>query len=143
MRKICIVSHGHLASGIKSAIGILTGKADSVEAIDAYVDDSDFTSRIEKFIDSVGPKDEAVIFTDIYGGSVFQKVILAQPERKGIFHVTGTNLAAVIQCLLSADPLTPKVIDELVTESARYLQRVPPVEPEHEKSVGEEGDFFS
>ncbi len=77
MKKILIASHGHLASGIQSSIGILTGNKDAVQAIDAYVDDSDYTQAIQAFLDSVGPNDEAVIFTDIYGGSVFSKGVAA------------------------------------------------------------------
>lgn len=78
--------------------------ADMVEAVDCYVDDSDFTPRIQAFIDSVGPEDEAIIFTDIYGGSVFQKVVLMEPEKRGIVHVTGMNLGLVIEALLGAEP---------------------------------------
>ena len=55
MKKVLVASHGHLASGIRSSIEILTGMADMVEAVDCYVDDSDFTPRIQAFIDSVGP----------------------------------------------------------------------------------------
>jgi PTS system mannose-specific IIA component len=142
MRKICIASHGHLASGIQSSIGILTGKGDSVQAIDAYVDDSDYTKEIDKFINSVGPGDEGIIFTDIYGGSVFQKVVLARPERRGVYHVTGVNLPAVIQCLLSADPLTPESIDSLVGEAAQYLQRVAPAKDDVSSDDEAEGGFF-
>lgn len=80
--------------------------ADMVEAVDCYVDDSDFTPRIQAFIDSVGPEDEAIIFTDIYGGSVFQKVVLMEPEKRGIVHVTGMNLGLVIEALLGAEPVT-------------------------------------
>ena len=87
MKKILVASHGHLASGIRSSIEILTGMSNLVEAVDCYVDDTDFTPRIEAFIDSVGPDDDAVIFTDIYGGSVFQKVVLMEPEKHGIVHV--------------------------------------------------------
>lgn len=55
MKKVLVASHGHLASGIRSSIEILTGMADMVEAVDCYVDDSDFAPRIQAFIDSVGP----------------------------------------------------------------------------------------
>ena len=51
MKKVLVASHGHLASGIRSSIGILTGMADMVEAVDCYVDDSDFIPRIQAFID--------------------------------------------------------------------------------------------
>lgn len=140
MKRILIVSHGHLASGIQSSIGILTGNPDAVQSIDAYVDDSDYTENIKAFLDSVEPGDEAVIFTDIYGGSVFQKVVLLQPERYGVFHVTGVNLPAVVQVLLSAEPITEQSLDSLVGEAQQYLQRVAP--PEVSDSEEADGDFF-
>lgn len=140
MKKIPIASHGHLASGIQSSIGILTGNPDVVQAIDAYVDDSDYTEDIKAFLNSVKPGDEAVIFTDIYGGSVFQKVVLLQPEQYGVFHVTGVNLPAVVQVLLSAEPITEQSLDSLVGEAQQYLQRVAP--PEMSDSEEADGDFF-
>ena len=141
MRKILIASHGHLASGIQSSIGILTGNADAVQAIDAYVDDSDYTEKIQAFRDSIEPGDEAVIFTDIYGGSVFQKVSLLQPEKYGAFHVTGVNLPSVIQVLLSGDPITADSLDALVGEAKQYLQRVEPLQ-ENTEEEEDEGGFF-
>ena len=80
-----------------------------ITAVNAYVDESDYTATIQEFIDSVKPDDDAVIFTDIYGGSVFQKVMLLEPEKKGIVHVTGFNLAAVIETLIRTDPITPSL----------------------------------
>lgn len=140
MKRILIASHGHLASGIQSSIGILTGNPDAVQAIDAYVDDSDYTENIKAFLDTVEPGDEAVIFTDIYGGSVFQEVVLLQPEQYGVFHVTGVNLPAVVQVLLSAEPITEQSLDSLVGEAQQYLQRVAP--PEVSDSEEADGDFF-
>lgn len=141
MKKVLVASHGHLASGIRSSIEILTGMADMVEAVDCYVDDSDFTPRIQAFIDSVGPEDEAIIFTDIYGGSVFQKVVLMEPEKRGIVHVTGMNLGLVIETLLGAEPVTADSIKQSV-ELARSTMQV--VEPPSKAAdnEGSDGDFF-
>ena len=141
MKKVLVASHGHLASGIRSSIEILTGMADMVEAVDCYVDDSDFTPRIQAFIDSVGPEDEAIIFTDIYGGSVFQKVVLMEPEKRGIVHVTGMNLGLVIEVLLGAEPVTADSIKQGV-ELARATMQV--VEPPSKAAdnEGSDGDFF-
>lgn len=141
MKKVLVASHGHLASGIRSSIEILTGMADMVEAVDCYVDDSDFTPRIQAFIDSVGPEDEAIIFTDIYGGSVFQKVVLMEPEKRGIVHVTGMNLGLVIETLLGAEPVTADSIKQSV-ELARVTMQV--VEPPSKAAdnEGSDGDFF-
>jgi PTS system mannose-specific IIA component len=124
MRKILLASHGHLASGLKSSVEILTGDSSAITAVDAYVDDSDYTEAIRDFIDACGPDDEAVIFTDILGGSVFQKVALLEPEKHGVVHVTGMNLAVVMECLLTPDPLTTENVDAIAREAAGQLKRV-------------------
>lgn len=141
MKKVLVASHGHLASGIRSSIGILTGMADMVEAVDCYVDDSDFTPRIQAFIDSVGPEDEAIIFTDIYGGSVFQKVVLMEPEKRGIVHVTGMNLGLVIEALLGAEPVTADSIKQSVELARETMQVVEPPSKAADNE-GSDGDFF-
>lgn len=141
MKKVLVASHGHLASGIRSSIEILTGMADMVEAVDCYVDDSDFTPRIQAFIDSVGPEDEAIIFTDIYGGSVFQKVVLMEPEKRGIVHVTGMNLGLVIEALLGAEPVTADSIKQSVERARATMQVVEPPSKAADNE-GSDGDFF-
>ena len=75
MKKLLIATHGQLADGYRSSLSILTGMQDAVEYIDAYVDESDYTPGLQTFIESIGPDDTGIIFTDIYGGSVFQKVV--------------------------------------------------------------------
>ena len=140
MKKILVASHGHLASGIKSSVQILTGMADQIEAIDCYVDESDFTPRIEAFIESVGPDDEGVIFTDIYGGSVFQKVVLLEPEKHGILHVTGMNLGLVIETLITGDPITRESLSQSIELARQTMQIVEPPTPAGQ--ADESDDFF-
>lgn len=124
MKRILVASHGYLADGIKSSVGILTGNEDLITAVNAYVDDSDYTSKIQDFIDAVEPGDDAIIFTDIYGGSVFQKVCLLEPEKHGIQHVTGVNLAAVIEALITTEPLSAETVDGIVSGASALMQRV-------------------
>jgi mannose/fructose-specific phosphotransferase system component IIA len=141
MRKILLVSHGRLASGIKNSIDVLLGDSSAVIAIDAYLDNSDYTIKIKEFIDKRKPNDEAIIFTDILGGSVFQKVLLEEPEKKGVLHVTGMNLPVVIECLLTPEKLTEQTVDKIASTAASQLKRVSifqegSTEPQNDK------DFF-
>lgn len=143
MRKFLIASHGHVASGIKSAVQILTHDDSALTAVDCYVDESDFTPRIQEWIDSVEPGDEAVIFTDLLGGSVCNKVTELQPERHGIMHVTGVNLICVLGCLLEDGPLTEESVDRIVGEAAGLIQRVQVSEADGEPDGGSDDDFFA
>lgn len=144
MKRILVASHGYLADGIKSSVGILTGNQDLITAVNAYVDESDYTASIQEFIDSVEPDDDAVIFTDIYGGSVFQKVMLMEPEKKGIVHVTGFNLAAVIETLIRTDPITPELMDEIVQNASGLMWRMTCVSSSSNviADVGDDDGFF-
>ena len=88
MRKVLVATHGYLADGIKSSVGILTGREDCITCIDAYVDQSDYTPQLRAFIDSVEEGDEAVIFTDMYGGSVNREnavQLIPRPNIDGLF----------------------------------------------------------
>ena len=140
MKKLLIATHGKLADGYRSSLSILTGMQDSVEYIDAYVDESDYTPKLQAFIDSVGPDDTGVIFTDIYGGSVFQKGALMLEGRQNIFHVTGINLGLVIELLLTDVAITPTYLEEVIS-AAREGMRLVALEDAGPQPEGED-EFF-
>lgn len=119
MTDILIASHGHMASGIQSSLDILTGMGKKVQVIDVYVDQTDYTPEIDKFIKNA--KRPAVIFTDLLGGSVNQKVTLKAAQEKDIFIVTQMNLAIIMAVLLDSEPLTKEHLQELINQSQVQL----------------------
>ncbi|CAN2924196.1 PTS sugar transporter subunit IIA [Streptococcus dysgalactiae] len=115
-RKFLIGSHGRLASGLQSSIDILAGMGQSLEIIDAYVDDSDYTSQIDDFIAGVAADEQGLIFTDLLGGSVNQKMVTAvmASGKNNIFLITNSNLATLLSVMfLNPDEALTK--DEIVT----------------------------
>lgn len=124
MDKILIASHGHLASGIQSSLEILTGLGKQVSVIDAYVDDHDYISDIKKFIDDLNG-DTGIIFTDLLGGSVNQKVMLEVADHENIFVITGTNLPIVLSVALATEPTTKASLNELIKDSQVQIVDVP------------------
>lgn len=140
-RKILIATHGHLASGLKSAVGVLAGEPCEISVIDAYTDDEpgDYTPKIEAFLASVGKDDEGFIFTDILAGSVNQRVVRADPfSNPNITVVTGSNLMVVLGVALDPRPVTREVLDEVISQSSVQV-----VEPEPVADSGNEDDFLS
>ena len=142
MKKVLIATHGYLAKGFKSSIELLTGKQDNLQVINAYVDESDYTKRLTDFIDSVEPGEEGVIFTDIFGGSVFQKVMVSNPEARGVFHITGVNLALVIEVLLTGDALTRESLARMVAGAREAMQLMDPLDTGRAPSTSEPDEFF-
>lgn len=141
MRKILLASHGRVASGLQSAIKILTGDTSNVVAVDFYIDESDKTPEVEAFIAQTEPGDEAIIFTDLKGGSVCNSVVALEPEKRGVLHVTGMNLIAILGCLLSDEPLTASVVESILATSREQLELVSLADAPQEESSEE--DFFA
>lgn len=75
MKKLLIASHGSVASGIKSVLQILLSDASCVTAIDCYLDESNASVLIQDWIASVNPDDEALMFSDLIGGSVCNTIM--------------------------------------------------------------------
>ncbi|MCX8725983.1 PTS sugar transporter subunit IIA [Lactobacillus sp. B4007] len=136
MTDILVASHGHFASGLKSSIDILTGMGDKIKTIDAYVDDTDYTDQITAFIRTA--KRPAVIFTDLKGGSVNQKVVLKAASEKDIYVITQTNLAIVMAVLLDSEKLSKKHLQELINQSQVELFEF----EDNENNQEQETDFF-
>ncbi|MCB2837175.1 PTS mannose transporter subunit IIA [Streptococcus dysgalactiae subsp. dysgalactiae] len=138
-RKFLIGSHGRLASGLQSSIDILAGMGQSLEIIDAYVDDSDYTSQIDDFIAGVAADEQGLIFTDLLGGSVNQKMVTAvmASGKDNIFLITNSNLATLLSVMfLNPDEALTK--DEIVT--AINDSQVQLVDLSH--ATDSEDDFF-
>lgn len=119
MRRVLIASHGKLASGIQNSIKILTGMDEMIETIDAYVDETDYTEKLEAFVKKVNAEDEVFIFTDLYGGSVNQKVMVmvAEFKEKNIRVITGMNLPIVLSILLEPASIVDDHLQNLINES--------------------------
>lgn len=140
MKKILVASHGHLASGVKSVAKILLRDDSAITAVDCYVDETDPHEKIQAFFDELDPEDDAIVFTDLLGGSVCNMVTMMKPSNYGAIHVTGFNLAVVLECLISPDPFTPQMVDAVLETGSGLMMRVE-VDDSCD-AVDEEGDFF-
>ncbi|EIQ81801.1 UNVERIFIED_CONTAM: PTS mannose transporter subunit IIA [Streptococcus canis] len=138
-RKFLIGSHGKLASGLQSSIDILAGMGQALEIIDAYVDDSDYTSQIDDFVAGVAADEQGLIFTDLLGGSVNQKMVTAvmASGKDNIFLITNSNLATLLSLVfLNPDEaLTKDQIVTVINESQVQLVDLSP-------ATDSEDDFF-
>jgi len=120
-KKFLVATHGQLASGFQSSLTILADKGAEIEVIDAYVTNEDYTSTITDFISSVELDQQGVIFTDLFGGSVNQKVVteLILSKKEQIFIISNTNLAIILTLVLAAEDeiFTQQSINDAIKES--------------------------
>lgn len=117
MRKILLASHSRLASGLKESLEFFIGKSDDIVVVDAYVDATDdYMKDLQCFIDNA-QEGQAVIFTDIYGGSVNQQVTTMVIDcGKQIPIITGMNLPIVLSIALTNEELKVDRIQKLLEE---------------------------
>ena len=134
-RKLLLASHGRLAQGLKETAEFFLGRSDSILAICAYLDSSDaYLKEIRSFIDDA-KEGEAVIFSDILGGSVNQQVMMMVEESgKQIPIVTSMNLPIVLSAALSGEPLTQEHLQALCGDCD-------PTVMQWEEDTKEEGDL--
>ena len=131
--RLLLGSHGHLASGMATAIEILAGPQPHLTILDAYVDQRNID---EEYFASVPSEETVVMLSDLYGGSVNQKMYLYL-ERPHTYLIAGVNLALVLElCMQSEVSLT--TLHQL-TEQSRQLQRVVFYDEAPEL---EDGEFF-
>lgn len=137
MRKFFISSHGHLASGMKTSLEILLGKAENVTVFDAYVDKTTVESQVEAWLETLGEDDQAIMLSDLYGGSVNQ-VLYRYLDRPNTFLVAGVNLGLVLELVAMSDmEITKEELDRIIQSSKEAMVRV-----ELDDSEVEEDDFF-
>lgn len=140
MKKILIATHGHLASGYLSSIELLAGTTEGITVINAYVEENDFDQELMKFVGGVTENDQIFVFTDLFGGSVNQKVTRTFLEQSSSATViAGFNLPIVLEILLATDELSETRIQEMVKKCREEL-KVNSVR--EEVLVNDEEDFF-
>ncbi|MGT2832329.1 PTS mannnose transporter subunit IIA [Streptococcus halotolerans] len=120
-RRYLIASHGRLASGLQHSLEVLTGRGEEFAVIDAYVDDSDYTEVLVGFVNQLHEDEQGLIFTDLLGGSVNQKVVqtLMDNPKDNVLLISNINLATILS-LAYAKPdeaLTLEDIHQVVAES--------------------------
>ena len=118
--KVLIATHGMMASGVVNSLSLFTDCND-IRYLNAYVDESDYTQQIVDFINQIDETETAIIFTDIIGGSVNQKVV-AMNHRKNVKIITGFNLALILEIIMSDATQDEQI--EVIIEQAREQMKL-------------------
>lgn len=119
--KVLIATHGMMASGVVNTLSLFTDCND-IRYLNAYVDESDYTQQIVDFINQIDETETAIIFTDIIGGSVNQKVV-AMNHRKNVKIITGFNLALILEIIMS-DATQDEQIEAIIEQAREQMKLI-------------------
>lgn len=123
MKQILIATHGKMASGIRYTAELIVGRSEEITTIDAYVNpEDDIEAQFKEYFTDHG-KDRIFVFTDLMGGSVNQK-LMKYAESENVTLITGTNLAVLMQVMMSDENVTDAEIEEFIDEARQQLQWV-------------------
>ena len=123
MVQFFLSTHGRMASGLKSSIDILLGYSGCLTVFDAYVDERSLEEELNAFYETVGPEDQVILLSDMFGGSVNSMMYLFL-NRPNTMLITGVNLALVIGLVVGRDSLTREAVEELIGQSREAIRIV-------------------
>lgn len=122
-----VTGHDSFASGILSSAQMIMGKQTNVEIVEFKPQDDieDLDRKIEESIKKLDVSDGLIIFSDIVGGSPFNRSMTALVQNSDInIHViSGTNLPLLIEAFNTRrfESDIKKVVDSIMGVSAMTI----------------------
>jgi len=103
---LIVTGHGHFATGLTSAVTLVTGIKDGIIACD-FDDASAFNSirtKLENAVEALKDYDAVVIFCDLFSGTPFNQALdmKVSTGNEKINIVYGVNLPLLIEAALAA-----------------------------------------
>ncbi|MCX8725863.1 PTS sugar transporter subunit IIA [Lactobacillus sp. B4007] len=121
--KIYLLSHGKLASGMKSTIELLAGKQSNLIAFDSYLENGpDLLEFIQKLANEHSP---FIVVTDLLGGSV-NRLALEKLAFKDVYLISGMNVALVLSLVLLDSEVSIEQIKQTVEVSKDTVKMLLP-----------------
>ena len=115
--RLVLAGHGHYASGVASAVAMLSGNEDAVSFVDftPVVSPDEFESRLRGIAEC---GEEVVIICDLVGGTPYNRACVISHGNDQVKVVAGMNLAAILEAALSVgDESKASEIVELLCSS--------------------------
>lgn len=121
MFSIVIATHGTYAAGIKSAMEVIMGERPNVHTVCCYTVSQPAEELLHKTLNRIPEEDVLVICTDLFGGSVNQKV-LGELARENVHIISGVNLPVLLElAVLEQEEVTADTLREIVANARQEL----------------------
>ena len=130
MKYVFLVSHGELAQGMATALGMLAGQGRE-DILSAGLEDGMgadvFAEKVKECLSRVVAEDEILLFADLIGGSPLTNVANVIAEL-GLMDRTvmtgGMNMPLVLSAVLMKDTMeTEDLVESLIPEAREALAR--------------------
>ena len=100
-----IATHSYMASGLRDAVEVLSGKKQKIAVINAYIDSDNFETELEKTLQTIQSQN-IIVLTDLLSGSVNQALMRYKGDKR-LYLAAGVNLPVALALLetdAEADP---------------------------------------
>lgn len=122
MVKYLLASHGRFAEGTKSFLDIMISQRDDVYTLAAFLDERSLDDLIDKKIEEIGEFDQLIVFCDLNGGSVAQKMyIYSNTDPRDIKVIAGYNIALVMDIIFKNKELSDEEIRASIDECKNHI----------------------
>lgn len=115
MIQFIVATHGKFAEGIKTSIELIIGNIDNLEILNCYMTQNFNLKEEVEFILKKYPKEELIVLTDIFGGSVNNEFLENISNYKNLNIVSGVNLPLILTLIEKQNDYDN--IKELIRES--------------------------
>jgi PTS system N-acetylgalactosamine-specific IIA component len=122
-----ITGHNNIASGILGAAEMIMGVQDNIEVVNFEInDDVDILSKkIKQSVSKFDTDSGIIIFTDLAGGSPFNRsmLMIAENANCNIHVISGTNLPILIEALNIRNYITDinQIVNEIMNLSSSTI----------------------
>lgn len=122
MVKYLLASHGRFAEGTKSFLDIMISQRDDIYTMTAFLDERSLDDLIEEKFKEIGEFDQLIVFCDLNGGSVAQKMfIYSNTDSRDIKVIAGYNIALVMDIIFKNKELTDEEIRASIDECKNHI----------------------
>ena len=125
--KILIVGHGEYATGMKSAIKLLTGVNNNIDAINLNEEltHNDYTMMVQEY---VAYNKDLVIFADMTGGAPFQiasREILLNESSENHFVIGGVSVGCILEVVMNTLVLNSEdELENIINTAVNNIQEI-------------------
>ena len=125
--KILIVGHGEYATGMKSAIKLLTGVNNNIDAINLNEEltHNDYTIMVQEY---VANNKDLVIFADMTGGAPFQiasREVLLNESSENQFVIGGVSVGCILEVVMNTLVLNSEdELENIINTAVNNIQEM-------------------